>query len=168
MIWSLSQKHPIYAFVFCKQTIRFKKAVNGIWKCERLYDGYFLYIQIMTSLFRFPFITHQYTKRSGGQGSIHQHSTCSLYVCKFRSQLFCACVLGLYFTCSRLLAQKLCIERWWNWNQAYLHSMFSLPFHISTLPTTNTMRLQKMPAMYYLPHVPQENQISPFIGRTRS
>jgi hypothetical protein len=39
----------------------------------------------------------------------------SFYVRKLRTQLFCAYVLGLYFTGVTLLAQKLCVERWWNW-----------------------------------------------------
>ncbi len=45
----------------------------------------------------------------------HQHSMCSFYVRKLHAQLFCACSLGLYFTGARLLAQKLQVERWWNW-----------------------------------------------------
>ncbi len=45
-------------------------------------------------------------------GSLGQHSTCSFYVGKFRPQLFCANVSGLYFTGARLLGQKLCVERW--------------------------------------------------------
>ncbi len=45
-------------------------------------------------------------------GQFHQHSTHSFYVRKLRAQLFCAYVLGLYFTGARLLAQKLCVERW--------------------------------------------------------
>ncbi len=48
-------------------------------------------------------------------GQFHQHSTRSFYVRKLRSQLFCAYVLSLYFTGARLLAQKLHVERWWNW-----------------------------------------------------
>ncbi len=47
----------------------------------------------------------------------HQCSTCSFYKCKLRAQFFCAYVLGLYFTGINLLAQKLCVERWWNWPQ---------------------------------------------------
>ncbi len=45
----------------------------------------------------------------------HQHSTCSFYVRKLHTQLFCTYVLGLYFTGVSLPAQKLCVERWWNW-----------------------------------------------------
>jgi hypothetical protein len=45
----------------------------------------------------------------------HQHSTCSFYISKLRTQLFCAYFLGLYFTGISLPAQKLCIEHWWNW-----------------------------------------------------
>ncbi len=45
----------------------------------------------------------------------HQRSTYSFYICKFNAQLFCAYVLGLYFIAARLLAQKLCVEGWWNW-----------------------------------------------------
>ena len=41
----------------------------------------------------------------------------SFYVHKFHAQLFCAYILGLYFTGARLLAQKLRLERWWNWAQ---------------------------------------------------
>ncbi len=48
-------------------------------------------------------------------GQFHQRSTRSFYVRKFRAQLFCAHVLGLYFTDSRLLAQKQCVECCWNW-----------------------------------------------------
>jgi hypothetical protein len=36
----------------------------------------------------------------------------SFYARKLRSQVFCASVLGLYFTGAKLLAQKLCVERW--------------------------------------------------------
>ncbi len=43
-------------------------------------------------------------------GQFHQFSTHSFYVCKLREQLFCAYVLGLYFTAARLLAQKLHVE----------------------------------------------------------
>jgi hypothetical protein len=49
------------------------------------------------------------------RGQFHQLSMCSFYVRKLHAQLFCAYILGLYFTCERLLAQKLCMERWWNW-----------------------------------------------------
>ncbi len=48
-------------------------------------------------------------------GQFHQRSTLSFYVRELRAQLFCAYILGLYFTGARLLAQKLHIERWWNW-----------------------------------------------------
>jgi hypothetical protein len=41
----------------------------------------------------------------------HQRSTCSFYVRKLRSQLFCAYILGLYFTVVSLPAQKLRVER---------------------------------------------------------
>jgi hypothetical protein len=50
-------------------------------------------------------------------GQFHQRSTCSFYIRKLCAQLFCAYVLGLYFTGVRLLVQKLCIERLWNWPQ---------------------------------------------------
>ncbi len=50
-------------------------------------------------------------------GQFHQHSTHSFYVRKLRSQLFCAYVLGLHFTSVSLPAQKLGIERWWNWTR---------------------------------------------------
>ncbi len=42
----------------------------------------------------------------------HQRSTLSFYVRKLRTQLFCAYVLGLYFTGAKLLEQKLSVERW--------------------------------------------------------
>ncbi len=48
-------------------------------------------------------------------GQFHPCSTRSFYVRKLRAQLFCACVLGLYFIGARLLAQKLRAECWWNW-----------------------------------------------------
>jgi hypothetical protein len=44
-------------------------------------------------------------------GQFHQRSTHSFYVCKLCAQLFCAYVLGLYFTGASLLVQKLCVER---------------------------------------------------------
>ncbi len=40
----------------------------------------------------------------------NQHSTRSFYVRKLRAQLFCAYILGLYFTGVSLLAQKLHVE----------------------------------------------------------
>ncbi len=40
--------------------------------------------------------------------------------CKLRAQLFCAYILGLYLTGARLLAQKLCIARWWNWPLVFI------------------------------------------------
>jgi hypothetical protein len=46
------------------------------------------------------------------RGQFHQRSTSSFYVRKLRTQLFCAYVLGLYFTGIRLLAQKLRVECW--------------------------------------------------------
>jgi hypothetical protein len=55
----------------------------------------------------------------------------SFYVRKLCAQLFCACTLGLNFTGISLPAQKLHIERWWNWvlveyleaaHELYLHS----------------------------------------------
>jgi hypothetical protein len=45
-------------------------------------------------------------------GQFHQHSTRSFYVRKLHAQLFCAYILGLYFTGARLLAQKLRVEHW--------------------------------------------------------
>jgi len=59
--------------------------------------------------------THEQERRRDTRGQFHQRSTCSFYICKFRTQLFCAYVLGLYFTVVRLLVQKLPVERWWNW-----------------------------------------------------
>jgi hypothetical protein len=46
------------------------------------------------------------------RGQFHQCSTRSFYVRKLRTQLFCAYILGLYFTGARLVAQKLCVEHW--------------------------------------------------------
>ncbi len=57
---------------------------------------------------KFPHSMVSYNEKIWGQ--FHQHSMCSFYVPKFRSQLFCAYVLCLYFTGARLLAQKLCVE----------------------------------------------------------
>ncbi len=45
-------------------------------------------------------------------GQFHQHSMRSFYERKLRAQLFCAYILGLYFTGVSLLAQKLRVERW--------------------------------------------------------
>ncbi len=53
--------------------------------------------------------------RSDSWGQFHQRSTPSFYVCKLRVQIFCAYILGLYFSGARLLAQKLRLEHWWNW-----------------------------------------------------
>ncbi len=49
-------------------------------------------------------------------GQSYHRSMPSFYV---HAQLFCAYVLGLYFTGARLFAQKLHIERWWNWPHVY-------------------------------------------------
>ncbi len=51
------------------------------------------------------------------RGQFHQRSTRNFYVRKLRTQLFCAYILGLYFTGVSLPAQKLRVERWWNWTQ---------------------------------------------------
>jgi hypothetical protein len=59
------------------------------------------------------FIQASYFETTRGQ--FHQRSTCSFYVNKLRPQLFCAYVLGLYFTGVSLPVQKLCVEHWWNW-----------------------------------------------------
>ncbi len=48
-------------------------------------------------------------------GQFHQRSTRRFYVRKLRMQPFCAYILGLYFTGTRLLAQKLPVECWRNW-----------------------------------------------------
>jgi hypothetical protein len=50
-------------------------------------------------------------------GQFHQSSIHSFYVCKLPAQLFCAYVLGLYFTGVSLPAQRLSIEHLWNWLQ---------------------------------------------------
>jgi hypothetical protein len=54
------------------------------------------------------------------RGQFHQHSTRSFYVRNLCTQLFCTYVLGLYFTGVSLLAQKLCVECWWNWTQGLI------------------------------------------------
>jgi hypothetical protein len=41
----------------------------------------------------------------------HQHFTGSFYVRKLCTQLFCAYIVGLYFTGARLLVQMLRVER---------------------------------------------------------
>jgi hypothetical protein len=51
------------------------------------------------------------------RGQFHQRYSRSFYVRKLRTQLFCAYILGLYFTGVSLPAQKLRIEHWWNWAQ---------------------------------------------------
>jgi hypothetical protein len=45
------------------------------------------------------------------RGQFHQHFIHSFYVRKLCARLFCAYILGLYFTSARLLAQKLRVER---------------------------------------------------------
>ncbi len=60
------------------------------------------------------------------RAQFHQHSMCSFYVRKVRAQIFCAYILGLYFTGTGLLAQKLHIERWWNWTQMSISPTFWL------------------------------------------
>ncbi len=45
------------------------------------------------------------------RGQFHHRSMCSFYKRKLRAQLFCAYILGLYFTGIRLLVQKLRVER---------------------------------------------------------
>jgi hypothetical protein len=50
------------------------------------------------------------------RAQFHQRYTHSFYIRKLCTQLFCAYVLGLYFTGARLLAQKLRVKCWWNWN----------------------------------------------------
>jgi hypothetical protein len=49
-----------------------------------------------------PYLSHM-TRSTWGQ--FHQPSTRSFYVCKLRTQLFCAYILGLYFTSISLPAQ---------------------------------------------------------------
>jgi hypothetical protein len=53
--------------------------------------------------------SHAAKSRNGGQ--FHQRSTRSFYIHKFCVQLFCAYIIGLYFNGTRLLAQKLRVER---------------------------------------------------------
>ncbi len=50
----------------------------------------------------------------------------SFYIRKFCAQLFCAYFIDLYFTGARLLAQKLCVERWWNWTHISSQQMLEL------------------------------------------
>ncbi len=66
------------------------------------------------------------------RGQFHQSSTCSFYVCKLRIKLFCAYVLGLYFTGARLLAQKLGVECWWNWAQLFWFFFFNIYFVLTS------------------------------------
>jgi hypothetical protein len=44
------------------------------------------------------------------RGQFHQCSTCSFYVRKFCAQLFCAYILGLYFTGARLLMHRMLVK----------------------------------------------------------
>ncbi len=63
------------------------------------------------------------------RAQFHQHSTHSFYVSKLGAQLFCAYILGLYFTGARLLAQKLHLESWWNWLQeGHSNNTWHFPF----------------------------------------
>ncbi len=66
---------------------------------------------------QWKFIERKWEKydKVGSRGQFHQCYTRSFYIPKLRAQLFCAYVLGLYFTSVSLLAQKLCVECWWNW-----------------------------------------------------
>ncbi len=57
-------------------------------------------------------ILHKKFRKSYPWGQFHQRSIHSFYVRKLRVQLFCAYILGLYFTGARLLAQKLRVEPW--------------------------------------------------------
>ncbi len=56
----------------------------------------------------------EFAEHKENTGQFYQCSTCSFYLGKLRAQLFCAYILGLYFTGTRLLGQKLRIERGWN------------------------------------------------------
>ncbi len=49
------------------------------------------------------------------KSQFHQRSMCSFYVRKLCTRIFCAYILGLYSTGTKLLAQKMRVERWWNW-----------------------------------------------------
>ncbi len=51
------------------------------------------------------------------RGQFYQRSMRSFFIRKLHAQLFCAYVLGLYITGVSLPAQKLCVERCWNWAQ---------------------------------------------------
>jgi hypothetical protein len=62
--------------------------------------------------FFFTFFSYHPMGRYLTRGQFHQRSTCIFYVRKLQAQLFCAYVLGLYFTGARLLEQKLRVERW--------------------------------------------------------
>ncbi len=64
------------------------------------------------------------------RAQFHQRSACSFYVRKLRMQLFWAYTLGLYLTGARLLAQKLRVERWWNWAQESISTTHWRKVHI--------------------------------------
>ncbi len=63
------------------------------------------------------------------RGQFHQRSMYSFYIRKLHPQLFCAYVLGLYFTGARLLAQKLQVERWWNPSQGWATIFVCGPYY---------------------------------------
>ncbi len=77
------------------------------------------------------------------RGQFHQCSTNSFYVRKFCTQLFCAYVLGLYFTGTRLLAQKLPIECWWNWTSVSRVAIHSARVNWKIIVWTKTNFLEK-------------------------
>ncbi len=62
---------------------------------------------------KLPRLKVKHTIRS----QFHQRSMHSFYVRKLWAQLFCANLLGLYFTGARLGVQKLWEEHWWNYPQ---------------------------------------------------
>ncbi len=77
-------------------------------KLKKKFEKFFVMKEVMDEEWVVFLSTIFLTTTSWSQ--FHQHSSCSFYVLKFRTQLFCAYVLGLYFTGARLLAQKLLIE----------------------------------------------------------
>jgi hypothetical protein len=64
----------------------------------------------------------------GTKAQFHHCTTRSFYIRKLRTQLLCAYILGLHFTGARLMAQKLCVEHWWNWPQVSILPTFAPTF----------------------------------------
>ncbi len=82
------------------------------------------------------------------RGQFHQRSTHSFYVRKLCVQLFCAYVLGLYFTGVSLPEQKLRVERWWNW------TLVRCQFVIRVILDNNpTKKIKKLPDPRFWGHL---------------